>query len=39
LATGYFIAMLTGAPGIQAALIWIIAAPERKSEGTRKFTW
>jgi hypothetical protein len=30
--------MFTGAPGIQAALIWIVAAPERMSEGTRKFT-
>jgi len=32
-------AMVTGAPGIQAELIWSVAAPVPVPEGTRKFTW
>jgi hypothetical protein len=31
--------MLTGAPGTQAALMWIVAGPGLMSGGTRKFTW
>ena len=35
---GYFSAMLTGAPGIQAALIWSVAVPVPVPGGKRKFT-
>jgi hypothetical protein len=35
----YFTWMVTGTPGIQAELIWIVAAPGPVPEGTRKFTW
>src|ERR1700689_3438325 len=38
-AWGYFTSMFTGAPGIQAELIWIVAVPVPVSGGTRKFTW
>ena len=34
----YFTAMLTGAPGIQAELIWTVAVPAPVPGGTRKFT-
>jgi hypothetical protein len=33
----YFTGIFTGAPGIQAALIWIVAAPALMSGGMRKF--
>jgi hypothetical protein len=35
----YFTGIFTGAPGIQAALIWIVTVPGAMSEGRRKFTW
>ena len=38
-ASSYFTAMLTGAPGIHAAWIWMVAVPGVVSGGTRKFTW
>jgi hypothetical protein len=35
----YWTGILTGAPGIQAALIWMVAIPLAVSGGRRKFTW